>query len=136
MFKRPALLAALLVSGSAAVAVAQSDEFPFRRFGSRYRIEVPRDAFRYRFSLRDNERFRVNAERAHSLAARARLRNFSARDLSMRLRNRGVAMRDQARRHQMEFRFRDLDRVRGRLRDRMDRFRFERPLMRRHARTI
>ena len=55
----------------------------------------------------------------------------------MRLRNRDFAMRDDARRRQMEFRFKDMDRIRDRIRDRMDHFRFERPLiMRRHSRTI
>jgi hypothetical protein len=142
---RQALLAAILVSGTAAAVAAQSDEFPFRRFGSRDWV-MPRFEVRpYRFSLRDNERFRERAdrlrvrleERRDELANRTRLREFDSRDLALRMRNRAFAMRDDLRRHQMEFRDRDMDRVRDRIRDRMDHFRFERPLiLRRHSRTI
>jgi hypothetical protein len=142
---RQALLAAILVSGTAAAAAAQSDEFPFRRFGSRDWASPRFEMRPYRFSMRDNERVRARAdrlrvrleERSHDMADRARLRGFDSRDLALRMRNRGLAMRDDMRRHQMEFRDRDMDRVRDRIRDRMDHFRFERPLiMRRHSRTI
>jgi hypothetical protein len=145
MFFRPALLAVLLVSGTAAAAAAQSGEFPFRRFGSRTWV-MPRFEMRpYRYSVRDNQRIRADVERARvrlmersrELADRVRLRGFDSRgDLALRLRDRGLAMRDDARNRRMELRFRDMDRVRE-LRDRMDHFRLERPMiMRRHARTI
>jgi hypothetical protein len=125
---RQALLAAILVSGTAAAAAAQSDEFPFRRFGSRDWASPRFEMRPYRFSMRDNERFRARADRL-------RVRLEERRD--ERMRNRAFAMRDDMRRHQMEFRDRDMDRVRDRIRDRMDHFRFERPLiMRRHSRTI
>jgi hypothetical protein len=142
---RQALLAAILVSGTAAAAAAQSDEFPFRRLGSRD-WAFPRFEMRpYRFSMRDNERVRARVdrlrvrleERSHDMADRARLRGFDSRELALRMQNRAFVMRDDMRRHQMEFRSRDMDRVRDRIRDRMDHFRFERPLiMRRHSRTI
>jgi hypothetical protein len=100
----------------------------------------------YRFSVRDNQRIRADAERTRvrllertrELADRVRLRGLESRgDLALRLRDRGLAMRDDARARRMELRFRDLDRVRERLRDRMDHLRLERPMiMRRHSRTI
>ncbi len=145
MSLRQALFAAILASGTAATAAAQAEEFPFRRFAFRNRA-VPRlDIRPYRFSIGGSDRIPANVERLrfrlqernHDLANRVRLGEFSSPDLTMRLRNRDFAMRDDARRRQMEFRFRDMDRIRDRIRDRMDHFRFERPLiMRRHSRTI
>jgi hypothetical protein len=145
MYFRQALLAAVLVSGTAVVATAQSDELPFRRFGSRTWI-MPRLQVRpFRFSMRDNERLRAGLERMRfrlqgrndELANRLRLREFGGGDLALRLRDRGFAMHDNAMRHQMEYRFRDMDRMKLRMRDRMDHFRLERPMiMRRRSRTI
>lgn len=117
MFFRQALLATLLVSGTAAVAAAQTGEFPFRRFSAReWRPN--------RFFYRDSDRLRANADRM-------RLRDFDSRDMAMRMRNRAFAMRDEARRSQMEFRYRDDGRLRERMREQMrghiDRFRFNRP---------
>lgn len=145
MFLRQALLAAILVSGTAAAAAAQSDEFPFRRFTSRHWESPRHDARSYRFSTRDLERLRAGAERmrvrlqerSHEMAGRMRHREFSPRDMAMTMRNRGLAMRDEARRRQLEFRHRDMDRIQDRIRDRMDHYRFERPLfMRRYSRPI
>jgi hypothetical protein len=62
MFLRQTLLAALLVSGSTAVASAQTEEFPFRRFGSRDRIMLHPDVRTFRFSSRDMDRMRASAE--------------------------------------------------------------------------
>jgi hypothetical protein len=170
MLLRQALLAAILVSGTAAAAAAQSDEFPFRRFRT-HAWDMPRGET-HRFFMRDNERFRDGAarmrfriqERGHEMADRMRLRGFDGRDLAMRMRNRefdgrdmamrmrnwefngrdigmrmrnrGFALRDEARRNRTEFRFRDrdMDRMGERLRNRMDHFRFERPMMR-HRRS-
>lgn len=144
MLLRQALLAAVLVSGTAAVAAAQSDEFPFRRFGSRSWV-MPRFEVRpFRFDGRNMDRFRVDVDqirqRAREMAERSRLQGFYLRDNAMRERNRTFAMRDMMRRNELNLRLRnrDLDRdlMRERMRSRMD-FRFERPMiMRRHSRTI
>jgi hypothetical protein len=141
MLARHALLVAVLVSGTATLASAQSDEFPFRRFGSRSWV-MPRFEVRpFRFDSRNMERFQVNADRirqrAQEMAERARTRSFYLRDNLMQQRNRAFAMRDEARRQQMELRLGDRDLMRERLRDRLYQFRLERPMiMRRHSRTI
>ncbi|HEU5218494.1 MAG TPA: hypothetical protein VFU23_07535 [Gemmatimonadales bacterium] len=151
MLFRQAFLAAVLVSGTAAAAAAQSEEFPFRRFGSRAWI-MPRLEMRpYRFSTRDADRIRVNTERlrarleqrSHDLADRMRVRDFYSRDLNLRLRNREFALRDDAPRRQMELRYRNdtrlremQDRIRERVRDRVNYFRHEPMYGRRHSRTI
>jgi hypothetical protein len=145
MFLRQALLASLLVSGTTAVAAAQTGEYPFRRFGSRDRIMLHPDVRTFRFSTRDRDRMRTAAERvrvrvqerSHDMANRMRLREFSTRDFAMQMRNRGFALHDFARRHQFELRARDQELMRDRLKDRMNHFRFERPMIiRRHSRTI
>ena len=145
MFLRQTLLAALLVSGSTAVASAQTEEFPFRRFGSRDRIMQHPDVRTFRFSSRDMDRMRASAERmrvrfqerSHDMTNRMKLREFSGRDFAMQLRNRKFALHDFARGHQFELRARDQELMRDRIRDRMKRFRFDRPMIiRRHSRTI
>ncbi len=142
MFFRQALLATLLVSGTAAVAAAQTGEFPFRRFSAReWRPN--------HFFFRDSDRLRANAdrmrirlqERGDEMGNRMRLRDFDSRDMAMRMRNRAFAMRDDARRNQMEFRYRDDGRLRDRMREEMrgsmDRFRFDRPFrLRRRSGSI
>ena len=107
---------------------------------------MPRFEMRpYRFSMRDSERFRAGAERmrvrlhgrSDEPASRMRLRDFDSHDMAMRMRNHAFAMRDDARRHQMGLRDKDMDRMGDRIRDRMDHFRFDRPMtMRRHSRAI
>jgi hypothetical protein len=144
MLLRQALLAAILVSGTAAAAAAQSDQFPFRRFGMNH-WSMPRFEGRsQRFFMRDNQRFRVGAERLrfrlqqrnHDLASRIRIRASDARGMAMRMRDRGFAMRDQGRGNPMEFQFRGMNRMRDRIRSRMDHFQFRRPMMERYSRPI
>ena len=145
MLLRQALLVAILVSGTAAVVAAQTGEFPFRRFGPRDWARFRYDAHPYRFSLRDSDRFRAGVgrvrfrlqERGDELVNRMRLGDFYSRDMAMRMRNRAFTMRDELRRHQTEYRYRDTNRIRERIRDRMDGFGFERSFaMRRRSGSI
>jgi hypothetical protein len=145
MLLRQALLAAVLVAGSAASVAAQSEEFPFRRFAPRHRITVRPDVHSFRFSLRDQHRFQQMSDRLRlrlqsrswATADRIRLKEFSSRDMAERFKSRAFTMRDKAGRRQMELHFRNMDKVQDRIRARMDKFRFEPRLkFHRHSRVI
>lgn len=149
MFRRQAALVALLVAGTATLARAQSDLYPFRRFGSsRGWIELRRDARFDSRALAERIRARMDADRfrfrtfdfSQRLADRLREQRFERRGRESEMRNRAFELRHLARHRQLEIR----DRVRDHLRDRTQRldryrfnFRFDRPLiMRRRSRTI
>lgn len=134
MLLRPTVFALVLAVGTAVSAPAQSAEYPFRRF----RLQATPHL---RFSLDNAFRLKTRAEglrklaveRSHALAERARSRQLAQWDREFTLRNRALDLQDRAHRRALELRFREMDRIH----DRLDRFKFTRPLrIKRHSRII
>jgi len=136
MLLRPTVLALALVVGAAAAAHAQSDEYPFRRFRMhaepRLRFSFDKFSFDRSFELKNRVELRkkLAVERSQALAERARDRQW---DREFALRNRRFEMEDRAHRRALELQLRGMDR----LKERVDHFKFERPIrIKRNSRII